>query len=92
MAKDRILCAVGDWSISTDGIQWILSRKGHALSFVRSTKEILARCMRENRCLPETAARLLEGLPETFGAAGSDYSAEAAHRPRRQTTLSAALK
>jgi hypothetical protein len=58
------------WALSSDGIQWILQkRKGNAwegLSYVRSTKEILARCMREKEVPPEDQRRLLANLPETF--------------------------
>jgi hypothetical protein len=37
-----------------------------AVSFVRSTRDILARCMREKGTDESTAAQLLSGLPETF--------------------------
>ena len=36
------------------------------VSFVHSTRDILARCMREKGVEPGTAAQLLSGLPETF--------------------------
>jgi hypothetical protein len=36
------------------------------VSFVRSTKEVLARCMREKGVGAETACFLLFGLPNTF--------------------------
>ena len=41
-------------------------RKTHPVAFVRSTKEILARCMRDKGTPPEDAQRLLDGLPATF--------------------------
>jgi hypothetical protein len=67
---DRVLVTAGDWALATDGIQWILQRregKGwRALSFVRSTKDILARCMREKGVEPGTADLLLAGLPDRF--------------------------
>ena len=34
-------------TLGPDDRQWILCREGHAVSFVRSTKAILARCIRE---------------------------------------------
>ena len=37
-----------------------------AVSFVRSTRDILARCMREKGCNLPTANLLLAGLPDTF--------------------------
>jgi hypothetical protein len=33
---------------------------------VRSTKEILARCMRDRETPPHIAEQLLDGLPDTF--------------------------
>jgi hypothetical protein len=70
--SDRIIIASGDWAVASDGIQWILckARKGaspwYGVSFVRSTKEILARCMREKGTPPDDATRLLAGLPDCF--------------------------
>jgi hypothetical protein len=66
--------ASGDWAIASDGVQWILqrrrSKRGHtawrAISFVRSTKDILDRCMREKDVPVDTARQLLAGLPERF--------------------------
>jgi len=37
-----------------------------SISFVASTGDILARCMREGGCPPADAERLLAGLPPTF--------------------------
>jgi hypothetical protein len=73
-----VLAASGNWSITTDGLQWILRKqrtlpnqrtgkpKWDALSFVHSTKNILARCMREKGCPAEDAAQLLAACPERF--------------------------
>lgn len=73
MKNDRVFVIAGDWALASDGIQWMLMRrrsqtKGgwRAVSFVRSTKEILARCMREKGTDEDTAAKLLAGLPDTF--------------------------
>ena len=64
--SDKIFRVSGGWSLASDPLQWILMRKTHPVSFVRSTKEILARCMRDKGTPPEDAQRLLDGLPATF--------------------------
>jgi hypothetical protein len=72
--SDTVLSTSGDWSVTTDGLQWILrirrTQKGQpvwqGVSFVRSTKDILARCMREKGCPPEDAAKLLAAISERF--------------------------
>jgi hypothetical protein len=67
--------------VASDGGQWILQRRkgidkrtGQEIwahvSFVSSTKAILARCMREKGVPTEDAQRLLAGLLEAFGASG----------------------
>src|SRR5262249_30349743 len=54
LAADRQFAVSGKWALASDGLQWILQRKRsgrppwRAVSFVRSTKDILARCMGEN--------------------------------------------
>jgi hypothetical protein len=67
---DRIFATAGDWAVGADGLQWILFRRRSGgwrpVSFVRSTRDVLARCMREKGVEPGTAAQLLSGLPETF--------------------------
>jgi hypothetical protein len=68
---DRVFTTVGDWAVASDGIQWILLHRWkdgrwRGLSFVRSTRDILARCMREKGVDNGTAAELLSRLPETF--------------------------
>lgn len=68
--SDRIFASSGDWAVAADGLQWILMRHSGSqwrpVSFVRSTKDILARCMREKGTEPAPADLLLSGLPETF--------------------------
>ena len=72
--SDRILTTAGDWAVGTDGIQWMLMRRHSRkrgdtwdpVSFVRSTRDILARCMREKGVEDGTAVKLLAGLPDTF--------------------------
>jgi hypothetical protein len=68
---DRVFATAGDWALASDGLQWMLMRrykggKWHALSFVRSTRDVLARCMREKGTDNVLAAELLAGLPQTF--------------------------
>jgi hypothetical protein len=70
---DRVFAIAGDWAIASDGIQWILQRRRMSgqkgwrpVSFVRSEKVILARCMREKGVDVDTASLLLAGLPDTF--------------------------
>jgi hypothetical protein len=83
---DRQIAVCGDWAILTDGVQWILAKrwkdgKWRGLSFVRSTRDILARCLREKGAHNALAAELLAGLPETFDAwkAAQAFSQEPAH-------------
>jgi hypothetical protein len=78
---DSELVASGAWRVTCDGIQWIMQRRkgidkrtgqevwAH-VSFVSSTKAILARCMREKGVPVEDAQGLLAGLAEAFGAYG----------------------
>jgi hypothetical protein len=45
--SDQVLATAGRWSVASDDVQWILRSGQHAVSFVHSTREVLARCMRE---------------------------------------------
>lgn len=68
---DRTFACVGDWAVASDGIQWILQRRWkdgvwRGVSFVRSSRDILARCMREKDVDNVSAVQLLSGLPDTF--------------------------
>lgn len=74
---DRQIATAGAWSVASDGVQWILQRRkgvdqrtGLAVwagvSFVRSTKDILARCMKERGTPPEDAERLLAAVGGRF--------------------------
>jgi hypothetical protein len=52
MSADKTFAVSGSWSLASDGMQWILQRRAgadgwRAVSFVHSTKDVLARCMRE---------------------------------------------
>ena len=70
--SDQVLATAGRWSVASDGVQWILRRHDgqgsdwRAVSFVHSTREVLARCMREKGVTDGEAAELLAGLPATF--------------------------
>src|SRR6516225_11216743 len=57
MIDGTVIAISGNWSVTTDGLQWILRRRvgtdrrtgkpvWESVSFVRSTNDILARCMR----------------------------------------------
>ena len=72
-----VIAISGNRSVTTDGLQWILRRRTgtdrrtgkpvwESVSFVRSTKDILALCMREKGTPPEDARKLLAGLGERF--------------------------
>jgi hypothetical protein len=70
---DRQLMICGRWAVASDGVQWILQRQVGSywrnVTSVRSTKDILARCMREKGCPPEVAQRLLEACSRRFAEA-----------------------
>ena len=71
---DRIFAIEGKWALGSDGLQWTLCRlcndRGNVywrpVSFVRSGKDILARCMREKGCADDVGAKLLSGVPDTY--------------------------
>jgi len=70
---ERQFAVSDDWALGADSLQWILYRRRSrtqggwsAVSFVGSTREVLARRMREKGCPDEDRARLLDGLPPTF--------------------------
>jgi len=68
--RTKILAVAGKWAIATDAIQCILlvrqGKQWRTLAFVRSTIDILARCMREKDCPPEASASLLEAASIRF--------------------------
>ena len=69
-SDDRQIVAADGWAVATDGNQWILQRlRGQrwiGLMFVRSTKAILAQCMKEKGVLPHTAKLLLTAIRDQF--------------------------
>ena len=69
--SDRTFRVVENFALATDGIQWIVQRsKGdnlwRSVSFVRTYKAILARCLREAGASERITEQLLAGLPEDF--------------------------
>jgi hypothetical protein len=91
LRPDRQFAVSGEWAIATDGIQWILQKRNKAVdrngrpvwrsvSYVRSTKDVLARCMREKGTPPEHATTLLAAVGVRFSA-----PAEAEPTPARKT-------
>src|SRR5262245_33556292 len=68
--QERQFAISGRWALAADSLQWMLQRRAgqrwQSVSFVSSTRDILARCMREKGCPPADAERLLAGLPTTF--------------------------
>jgi hypothetical protein len=80
VSADRQFTRSGDWALASDGVQWVLQCRRSAdkrpgrhggwrgVSFVRSTRDILARCMREKGVPIDDAQRLLADLPATFDA------------------------
>jgi hypothetical protein len=58
------------WALRSDGLQWILQRRYggqlRAVAFVRSSRDILVRCMSEAGVHADTAGELLKDLPATF--------------------------
>src|SRR5512133_2946385 len=71
---DRQFVTAGQWALASDGVQWVLQRRRQKngdtnwrpACFVRSTRDILARCMREKGIPGSDAEWLLAGLPPTF--------------------------
>jgi hypothetical protein len=76
--SDRIFLRLDDkFALGADDLQWLLCRAHQRksgmtwdpIAFVRSTKAILLRCIREAGCKPTVEAQLaLDGYPDTFDA------------------------
>jgi hypothetical protein len=67
--KERQFAFAGQWALGADDLQWILyrSRKSRTapwvgVSFVRSERSILERCMREKGVSERDRAVLLAGV------------------------------
>ena len=60
---DRVFATAGDWAVASDGVQWSPCFRCNdrskvywrPVSFVRSTKDVLARCMREKGVIANMA-------------------------------------
>ena|SRR5262245_8350230 len=70
---ERIFRSSGNWALGADTLQWILYKRrprGNfvGISFVGSSRDILARCLQEAGCAHTDATKLLAGLPSTFDA------------------------
>jgi hypothetical protein len=67
---ENLVITSSGWALAADGLQWILERKYRnrfqPVAFVRSSKDILARCMSEAGVSSDTAGELLKDLPPTF--------------------------
>jgi hypothetical protein len=70
--EERQIASAGAWAIASDGIQWIVRRyrgnRWRSLKFVRTTKTVLARCLREAGASVVDIDALLDGLPDEFSA------------------------
>jgi hypothetical protein len=86
---ENLLTTSSGWALAADGLQWILQRRYggqlRAVAFVRSSKDILARCMSEAGVPADTAGELLKDLPPTFNewAPGAKISCYRRFPPKR---------
>ncbi|MGE4257662.1 MAG: hypothetical protein AB7E84_21005 [Xanthobacteraceae bacterium] len=72
--RDHQFRVAGDWALATDGLQWIVQRRRQKrgsdawqpVSFVRSTRDVLERCLREKGAETSSIQALTAGLPDTF--------------------------
>jgi hypothetical protein len=81
MTMRDIACLGPNGTLGADDHQWILCREGKAISFVRSTKAVLARCIREKgiELSPEGKAAL--------DAQADDFNSRRADPARRGTPI-----
>jgi len=65
------------WAVADDGRQWILQRRvgdqWQSISFVRSTKAVLARCLKEAGATPAETNAILDPLPERHPTCSEGY-------------------
>jgi hypothetical protein len=77
----------GNWAIADDGHQWIVrQRRGdqwQAVSFVRSTKEVLARCLHEAGATSAEVIALLDPLPDRHKTCPDGYGVRFSARSGR---------
>ena len=88
MQVDKQIIAGDRFAIAADNAQWILQRragrKWTAIGFVRSTKAVLARCMREADAAPSEIKTLLADLPDYFPGWEACHDAEMSSPMPRQ--------
>jgi hypothetical protein len=73
-ARDSQFRIAGDWALASDGMQWIVQHRRQRadkaawrpVSFVRSTRDVLGRCLREKGAETRSIQALTAGLPDTF--------------------------
>jgi hypothetical protein len=67
---ERQIAIVGLWAIATDGVQWIVQRyrggRWRNISFIHSTRTVLARCLHEAGATPAEIHALLGGFHARF--------------------------
>ena len=67
---ENLLTTSSGWALASDGLQWILQRRYggqlRAVAFVRSSKDILTRCMNEKGVASGNRQRTPGTLPSTF--------------------------
>jgi hypothetical protein len=80
MQHDKRFRIAGDWALASDGVQWVIQRSTgkswQSVSFVHTSKDILARCMADKGTPASVAERLLAGLPDCFEAWHEQFHAE----------------
>jgi hypothetical protein len=96
--SDITFATSGNWALATDGNQWILQKNGGTdkrsgkpvwtnVSFVHSTKDILARCMKEKGTPPEDAEKLLAGLGRRFSVPQVPHPSPSTKNARQELTV-----
>lgn len=70
----EVVTSAGSWAVTSDGVQWMLSRNYSGKSrpyfapvaFVRSDLGLLKRCMRDRGINTTIIEKLCRGLPSSF--------------------------
>ena len=76
MSMRGIACLGPNGTLGADDHQWILCREGKAVSFVRSTKSVLAQCIREKGIeLSPAGKAALDALADDFNSWRADPAA-----------------
>jgi hypothetical protein len=71
MQDDKQFRVSGGWALASDGCQWVVQKwegkRWRSLKYIRSDKAWLAhRLTKTLKVPPADAAKLLDGLPDTF--------------------------